>query len=94
MRGPPPIVAGGCRINAVTSGEWMTQSLLEILVFLFILACLTLGGSSVLEGWRRVRRRPGLGRGYWGALLGGLALLFLLLVLLTRSGALTVGLTR
>ncbi len=72
----------------------MTQAFLEILVFLFILACLTLAGSTVLEAWRRVRRRPGLGRGYWVTLLGGMALLFLLLVVLSRTGTLTVGIAR
>jgi hypothetical protein len=67
------------------------QALYEILVILFFLACLTLVGSGVSEGWRRLLGWPGLGRGYWASLLGGMALLFLLLLALTLGGALTVG---
>jgi hypothetical protein len=67
------------------------QALYEILVILFFLACLTLAASSVAEGWRQLRGQPGLGWGYWGSLLGGMALLFLLLLALILGGALTVG---
>jgi hypothetical protein len=68
------------------------QALYEIMVILAFLACLTLAGSGVSEGWRRLLGWPGLGRGYWGSLLGGTVMLFLLLAVLARTGALTVGL--
>ena len=69
----------------------MVQALLEILVILCFLACLTLAGSSALEAWRRLLGWPGLGRGYWVSLLGGTVLLLSLLAILARTGALTVG---
>jgi hypothetical protein len=69
----------------------VVQPFLEILVILYCLACLTLAGSSMVEAWRRLLGWPGLDRGYWAALLGGLALLALLVALLIGVGALRVG---
>jgi hypothetical protein len=72
----------------------VVQTFLEILVILGCLAGLTLAGSGAVEAWRWLLGWPGLGREYWVVLLGGLALLALLVALLLVVGALRVGLAR
>jgi hypothetical protein len=57
------------------------QALGEILVILFLLACLTIGVAGLGElaayfGWRE-----GFGRGFWISLVGGTLIVFGLLVL-------------
>lgn len=69
----------------------MAQAPLEILAILFVLACLTLGGATLVEAGPRFTRRGTLGRGVWLSLAGGTALLFLLLLALLLAGALAAG---
>ena len=72
----------------------MAQVLYEILVLLAFLAFMTLAGSGVSEGWRRLLGWPGLDRGYWRSILGGTALLSLMLLALASGGVLSVGVRR
>jgi hypothetical protein len=58
----------------------MAQALSEILVILFLLACITIGVAGLTElaacfGWRR-----SLGRGFWVSLVGDTLIVFGLLV--------------
>ncbi len=70
----------------------MTKALAQILVILYMLACLTIAGAAVLEGWQQFLWHRTLGTGFWVSLLGGTALLLLLLITLALTGALRVGL--
>jgi hypothetical protein len=70
----------------------MVRALGQIVVLLFLLGALTVAGSAAVEGGRRALGWSGLARGYWATLLGGMALLALILAVLIRAGLLTVGL--
>ena len=72
----------------------MRQTLDEILLILFLLACLTIGGATLVEAGRWLLGYPRLGLGFWVSLLGGTILLLFLLVFLALTGALTVGVER
>jgi hypothetical protein len=67
------------------------QAVFEILLILFVLACVALVASGALDAVRWLRGRPALGLGHWVSLLGEAALLFLVLLLLVLADGLTVA---
>lgn len=82
------------RIRGRPRRGWSMQALLEILVILLFLACAALAAAGALDAARWLRGRPGLGRAHWSTLLGGTALVFLLLVLLILAGGLAAPVGR
>ena len=72
-------------------GGAVLQALAQVLVILYVLACLTIVAAGAVEGWQRFQWHRTLGGGFWASLLGGTVLVFLLLLALALTGALRVG---
>jgi hypothetical protein len=68
----------------------MLRATQEVLIILFILACLTIPVAATADLLAWILRRPQLGSGFWVSLLGGTTFLFVLLGYLTLVGALIV----